>query len=138
MTRGLNKVMLIGYVGQAPTLRYFQQGDAVLNLSIATNESWKDKQGEVQERTEWHQLVLYKKLAELAAKYIKKGSRLYVEGKLHTRKWQDKETNIEHNITEIHVEEFQLLENKAETPHPTQSQETSALSSDNPKDVHDI
>lgn len=123
MARGLNKVMLIGHIGQEPQLRYFPDGDAILNLSIATHEQWKNKKGETVERTEWHKIVLYRKLAEIAAQYVKKGSKLYIEGKLCTRKWKDLETKDAHTITEIDVDEFQLLDQKPETFENSKNEE---------------
>ena len=94
MARGINKVILVGTLGADPDTRYTPSNAAVTNLSIATNESWKDKQsGEQIEKTEWHRVVFFGKLAEIAEQYLDKGSQLYVEGKLQTRKWQDKEGN---------------------------------------------
>ncbi|HBL22469.1 MAG TPA: single-stranded DNA-binding protein, partial [Alteromonas mediterranea] len=88
-TKGVNKVILVGNLGNDPEVRYMPNGNAVANLSLATSESWKDQQGQVQERTEWHRLTMYRRLAEIAGEYLKKGSQIYVEGKLQTRKWQD-------------------------------------------------
>ena len=94
MARGVNKVILVGNLGQKPEMRYTQTNTAVATLSIATSESWKDKDsGELREKTEWHRVVLFGKLAEIAEQYLDKGSQLYIEGKLQTRKWQDKEGN---------------------------------------------
>ncbi|OCG77851.1 single-stranded DNA-binding protein [Gilliamella sp. Occ4-3] len=88
--RGINKVILVGNLGQDPEVRYMQNGNAVANLSVATSESWKDKQtNEYRERTEWHRVVIFGKLAEIAGEYCKKGSQVYLEGQLQTRKWQD-------------------------------------------------
>ncbi len=90
----LNKVTLIGNLGQDPEIRYAQNGNAVATLSIATSESWKDKEtGEKVEKTEWHRIVLFSRLAEIAEKYLQKGSQIYLEGKLQTRKWEDKDGN---------------------------------------------
>ena len=92
MSRGINKVILIGNLGQDPDVRYTQSGDAVANVSLATSESWKDKNtGEAQERTEWHRVVFFGKVAEVVKEYLHKGSKIYVEGQLRTRKWQDKD-----------------------------------------------
>jgi len=92
MSRGVNKVILIGHLGAEPDVRYMQSGDAVANVSLATSESWKDKTtGETQERTEWHRVVFFGKLAEIVKQYLHKGSKIYVEGQLRTKKWQDKE-----------------------------------------------
>ena len=94
MARGVNKVILVGNLGQKPEMRYTQTNTAVATLSIATSESWKDKDsGELREKTEWHRVVLFGKLAEIAEQYLDKGSQLYIEGKLQTRKWQDKDGN---------------------------------------------
>ena len=89
MANGINKVILIGNVGGDPEIRRMPSGDPVANVSLATSESWKDKQGQKQERTEWHRVVFFGKVAEVVEKYVRKGSKLYVEGKLRTRKWQD-------------------------------------------------
>ncbi|OCG66298.1 single-stranded DNA-binding protein [Gilliamella sp. Nev5-1] len=90
MARGINKLILVGNVGQDPEVRYMQNGNAIANLSIATSESWKDKQtGENRDRTEWHRVVIFGKLAEIANEYVKKGAQVYIEGQLQTRKWQD-------------------------------------------------
>ena len=107
--RGVNKVILIGNLGQDPETRYMPSGGAVTNLRIATNESWKDKQtGELQERTEWHRVVMFERLAEIAAEYLRKGSQVYIEGTLRTRKWQDKDGNDRYT-TEIRANEMQML-----------------------------
>ena len=109
MARGINKVILVGNLGQDPETRYMPNGKAVTNLRIATSESWKDKQtGEQREQTEWHSIVMYDKLAEIAAEYLRKGSQVYVEGKLRTRKWQDKEGRDRYT-TEINANEMQML-----------------------------
>ena len=92
-TRGVNKVILVGNLGKDPEVRYMPNGNAVANVTLATSESWSDKQsGEKVEKTEWHSLVFYRKLAEIAGEYLKKGSQIYVEGKLQTDKYQDKQT----------------------------------------------
>jgi len=112
---GVNKVILIGNLGQDPDVKYMPSGDAVANVSIATSESWKDKNtGEKQERTEWHKVVFFGKVAEIAQKYLHKGSKVYVEGKLKTRKWQDKEGQDRYT-TEIVVDmggSMQMLDGK--------------------------
>jgi len=108
MKKGVNKVVLLGNLGNDPELRYTPNGTAVANLSLATSESWKDQQGQQQERTEWHRLTMYRKLAEIAGEYLKKGSQIYVEGKLQTRKWQDQQGQDRYT-TEIVVEEMQML-----------------------------
>ena len=107
-TRGVNKVILVGNLGNDPEVRYMPNGNAVANLSLATSESWKDQQGQVQERTEWHRLTMYRRLAEIAGEYLKKGSQIYVEGKLQTRKWQDQQGQDRYT-TEIIVDQMQML-----------------------------
>jgi single-strand DNA-binding protein len=105
-SRGINKAIIVGNLGQDPEVRYMPSGDAVTNVSIATSESWKDKSsGQEQERTEWHRVVFFGKLAEIAGEYLRKGSQVYVEGKLRTRKWQDQEGNDKYT-TEIVVDGF--------------------------------
>ncbi|MGB5346639.1 MAG: single-stranded DNA-binding protein [Woeseia sp.] len=109
MARGINKVIVVGNLGQDPETRYMPSGSAVTNLSIATSEAWKDKQsGESKERTEWHRVAMFGKLAEIAAEYLRKGSQVYIEGKLRTRKWQDKSGNDRYT-TEIIADEMQML-----------------------------
>lgn len=109
MARGINKVILVGNVGGDPETRYMPSGSAVTNLTIATNETWKDKQtGEKKERTEWHRVAMFNRLAEIAAEYLRKGSQVYVEGKIRTRKWQDKEGQDRYT-TEIIADEMQML-----------------------------
>ena len=107
-TRGVNKVILVGNLGNDPEVRYMPNGNAVANLSLATSESWKDQQGQVQERTEWDRLTMYRRLAEIAGEYLKKGSQIYVEGKLQTRKWQDQQGQDRYT-TEIIVDQMQML-----------------------------
>jgi single-strand DNA-binding protein len=109
MARGVNKVILVGNLGRDPEVRYMPSGNAVANVTLATTESWKDKQtGEKQERTEWHNVVFYSRLAEIAGEYLKKGSQVYVEGSLRTRKWQDKSGNDRYT-TEIIASDMQML-----------------------------
>ncbi|MEQ8289597.1 MAG: single-stranded DNA-binding protein [Gammaproteobacteria bacterium] len=109
MARGINKVILIGNLGNDPDIRYTASGAAVANISLATAESWRDKEsGEQQERTEWHRIVFFGRLAEIAGEYLRKGSQIYVEGRLQTRKWQDKEGNDKYT-TEIVGNEMQML-----------------------------
>ena len=109
MARGINKVILVGNLGADPETRYMPSGGAVTNLSIATSESWKDKQsGEQKERTEWHKVAMFNRLAEIAAEYLRKGSQVYIEGKLRTRKWQDRDGNDRYT-TEIIADEMQML-----------------------------
>jgi single-strand DNA-binding protein len=109
MARGINKVILVGNLGKDPDTRYMPSGKAVTNFSIATSESWTDKQsGDKQERTEWHNVVLFDKLGEIAAEYLRKGSQVYIEGSLRTRKWQDKEGKDRYT-TEIVGRDMQML-----------------------------
>ncbi len=111
-SRGVNKVILIGNLGQDPEVRYMPNGGAVCNLTVATSESWKDKNtGENQERTEWHRIVMYRRLAEIAGEYLKKGSKVYLEGKLQTRKWQDKQGQDRYT-TEVVADEMQMLDSR--------------------------
>ncbi|GAA4032276.1 single-stranded DNA-binding protein [Actimicrobium antarcticum] len=105
----INKVIIIGNLGRDPETRYMTNGEAVTNIAVATTESWKDKNtGEKKELTEWHRITFYRKLAEIAAQYLKKGSQVYIEGKLQTRKWTDKE-NVERFTTEIIADTMQML-----------------------------
>ena len=109
MARGVNKVMLIGNLGADPEVRYTAGGAAVANVTLATAESWRDKEsGEQQERTEWHRIVFFSRLAEIVGEYLKKGSQVYVEGRLQTRKWQDRDGNDRYT-TEIVASEMQML-----------------------------
>ncbi len=109
MARGVNKVILVGHLGKDPEIRYSPNGGAVANITLATSESWKDKtSGEKQERTEWHRVVFFGRLAEIAGEYLKKGAQIYVEGRLQTRKWQDKEGKDRYS-TEIVAGEMQML-----------------------------
>ncbi|WP_290654442.1 single-stranded DNA-binding protein [Idiomarina sp.] len=111
-SRGVNKVILVGNLGSDPEVRYTQNSTAIANLSIATSESWKDKQtGEPREQTEWHRCVAYRRLAEIAGEYLKKGSKVYVEGRLQTRKWQGQDGQDRYT-TEIVVNELQMLDSR--------------------------
>lgn len=112
MARGINKVILIGNVGGDPDVRYLPNGNAVTTLSIATSESWKDKNsGEKQDRTEWHRVVCFNRLGEIAGEYLRKGSKIYVEGSLRTRKWQDQQGQDRYT-TEIVASDIQMLDSK--------------------------
>lgn len=112
MARGINKVILIGNIGIDPEVRYLPNGNAVTTLSVATSESWKDKTtGEKQERTEWHRVVCFNRLGEIAGEYVRKGSKLYVEGSLRTRKWQDQQGQDKYT-TEIVANDIQMLDSK--------------------------
>jgi single-strand DNA-binding protein len=109
MARGINKVILIGHLGRDPEVRYMPSGGAVANVTLATSEQWKDKQsGEQQERTEWHRVVFFGRLAEIVGEYLKKGSQVYVEGRLQTRKWQGQDGQDRYT-TEIVANEMQML-----------------------------
>ncbi|MGM0431040.1 MAG: single-stranded DNA-binding protein [Pseudomonadota bacterium] len=111
-SRGVNKVILIGNLGADPEVRYTQNSTAIANLSIATSETWKDKQtGEPREQTEWHRCVAYRRLAEIAGEYLKKGSKVYVEGRLQTRKWTGQD-NVERYTTEVVINEMQMLDSR--------------------------
>ena len=113
MARGINKVILVGNLGNEPETNFLPSGGAVTNISIATSESWKDKNtGQQQERTEWHRVVFFNRLAEIAAEYLRKGSKVYVEGSLRTRKWQDKQTGQDRYTTEIVASEMQMLDSR--------------------------
>lgn len=111
-SRGINKVILIGNLGADPEVRYTQNNTAIANLSVATSETWKDKQtGEPREQTEWHRCVAYRRLAEIAGEYLKKGSKVYVEGRLQTRKWQGQD-GVERYTTEIVINDLQMLDGR--------------------------
>jgi len=116
MSKGINKVILIGNLGADPEIRYMPNGSAVANISVATNDSWKDKQtGELQERTEWHKVSLFDKLAQIVGEYLKKGSKVYIEGSIRTRKWQDQSGNDRYT-TEIIANSMQMLDSKEFKP----------------------
>ena len=111
-SRGINKVILIGNLGKDPEVRYMPNGNAVANVTVATSESWKDKNtGETQERTEWHRVVFFRRLAEIVGEYLKKGSKVYIEGKLQTRKWQD-QSGQDRYTTEIVADQMQMLDSR--------------------------
>jgi single-strand DNA-binding protein len=114
MARGINKVILIGNVGQDPEVKYMPSGGAVTNISVATSETWKDKNtGQPQERTEWHRVVFFNRLGEIAGEYLKKGSKVYVEGALRTRKWQAQD-GTDRYTTEIVASEMQMLDGRSD------------------------
>lgn len=114
MARGVNKVILVGNCGQDPETRYTASGSAITNLNIATSDTWKDKQtGQQQERTEWHRVVFFNRLAEIAGEYLRKGSKVYVEGRLQTRKWQD-QGGQDRYTTEIVASEMQMLDSRSD------------------------
>jgi len=115
MSKGINRVTIVGNLGNDPEVKYMPSGGAVTNISVATSESWKDKQtGRPQERTEWHRIVFFNRLAEIAGEYLKKGSQVYVEGSLRTRKWQD-QSGADRYTTEIVGSEMQMLGGRAES-----------------------
>ncbi len=139
MARGINKVILVGKLGQDPDTRYMPSGSAVTNFTVATNESWKDKQtGEQKERTEWHRVATFNRLAEIAAEYLRKGSQVYIEGKLRTRKWQDRDGNDRYT-TEIIADEMQMLGGRGggSAPARSQSGSSSAPAQPGPDDFDD-
>ncbi|MBY5922515.1 single-stranded DNA-binding protein [Ferrimonas balearica] len=111
MAGGINKVILVGNLGQDPEVRYMPNGNAVANITVATSESWKDQQGQRQERTEWHRVVLFRRLGEIAGEYLKKGAKVYIEGKLQTRKWQD-QNGQDRYTTEIVADQMQMLDSR--------------------------
>lgn len=111
----VNKVILIGRLGKDPEVKKMTNGESVTNVTLATSENWKDKTGIKQEKTEWHNLVFFRRLAEIAGQYLKKGSQIYVEGKIQTRKWQDKEGQDRY-MTEVVVNEMQMLGGKPGSP----------------------
>jgi single-strand DNA-binding protein len=134
MSRGINKVILVGNLGADPETRYMPSGGAVTNLRLATSESWKDKNtGDQQERTEWHRVALFGRLAEVAAEYLRKGSQVYIEGKLRTRKWQDRDGH-DRFTTEIVANEMQMLGGRggAGAGAPASQHEPAAVNDDGP------
>jgi single-strand DNA-binding protein len=121
-SRGVNKVIIIGNVGQDPEIKYTASGAPVVTVSIATSEIWRDKQtGENKEKTEWHRVVFFNKLAEIISQYIKKGSKLYVMGSLRTRKWEDK-SGVEKYTTEVIANDIQMLDKKGDAEYASQEQ----------------
>ncbi len=128
MARGVNKVILVGNVGADPEVRYLANGNPVANLSIATSENWKDKQtGERQERTEWHRVVFFNRLAEIVNEYVKKGAKVYAEGSLRTRKWQD-QNGQDRYTTEIVASELQMLDGRGSGEYSQAPQRAQATS----------
>ena len=129
--RGINKVIIVGNLGADPDSRAMPSGNAVTNISVATSESWNDRDtGEKQEKTEWHRVVFFNRLAEIAAQYLKKGSQVYVEGKLQTRKWEDKEGN-ERWTTEVVANQMQMLGDRMSNDMSNDNASSSQSSSDN-------
>ena len=143
MARGINKVILVGNLGADPETRYMPSGSAVTNIRVATTESWKDKDtGDQQERTEWHSVAFFGRLAEIVAEYLRKGSQVYIEGKLRTRKWQDKEGNDRWS-TEVVANEMQMLGGRpgsnapAQAPAPAAAQVGADAPQPSPGDLDD-
>ncbi len=143
----VNKVILVGYVGQDPEARFTQSGTAITNLSIATNESWKNQNGEYQDRTEWHRIVIYGKMAETASQYLKRGQQVYVEGRLATNEWTDK-NDIKRKTTEVRCDAFTMLgkkgegggqysppQNQNQSPNQSQSQDQNSQMDDDDDDL---
>ena len=131
MARGINKVIIVGNLGADPDSRAMPSGNAVTNISVATSESWNDREtGEKQEKTEWHRVVFFNRLAEIAAQYLKKGSQVYVEGKLQTRKWEDKEGNGRWT-TEVVANQMQMLGDRMSNDMSNDNASSSQSSSDN-------
>ena len=140
MARGINKVILVGNLGRDPETRYMPSGNAVTNVSVATSKSWKDRDsGEQKDRTEWHRVVFFNRLAEIANEYLKKGSKVYVEGELRTREWERE--GQKHYTTEVVANEMQMLDNRGDMPvsntevNPTST--TSNFASPPPEDFDD-
>lgn len=126
MARGINKVIIIGNLGADPEVRYSQTGQAIANITVATSESWTDKQtNEKKELTEWHRVVIYQRLAEIAGEYLRKGSKVYIEGRLRTRKWQDQQ-GVERYTTEIVANELQMLDGRGETANQSSNSQANA------------
>jgi single-strand DNA-binding protein len=124
MSRGINKVIIVGNLGNDPELKFMPNGNAVTNLTVATSESWKDKNtGEQKEDTEWHRVVFFRRLAEIAGEYLKKGSKVYIEGKLKTRKWQDQSGNDRYS-TEIIADQMQMLDSRGGDSKPAPQAKT--------------
>ena len=131
MSRGVNKVILVGNLGQKPDMKYTQSNTAVANLSLATSESWKDKDsGDLKTKTEWHRVVYFGKLAEIVEKYLDKGSKVYVEGKLQTRKWQDQAGNDRYT-TEVLGQELTMLDSRGDSSGSSFENNNSGMSEEN-------
>ena len=131
MSRGVNKVILVGNLGQKPDMKYTQSNTAVANLSLATSESWKDKDsGDLKTKTEWHRVVYFGKLAETAEQYLDKGSKVYVEGKLQTRKWQDQAGNDRYT-TEVLGQELTMLDSRGDSSGSSFENKNSGMSEEN-------
>ena len=125
----VNKVILVGNLGQDPESRFTPQGTAVTNLSVATNETWKNQNGESQDKTEWHRIVMYGKMAETAAEYMKKGQMVYVEGRLETNEWED-QNQVKRKTTQVRCDNFTMLGRRQMQPQETESDNHSSMNSD--------
>jgi len=138
MARGVNKVILIGNLGRDPEVRYSPNGGAIANITLATSEAWKDKNtGEQVEKTEWHRVVFFRRLAEIAGEYLKKGSKVYIEGKLQTRKWQDKDGNDRYT-TEVVANEMQMLDSRGGSASYNQDEPSMTSSQQEPMPAGDF
>jgi len=139
MARGVNKVILVGHLGKDPEIRYSPNGAAIANMSLATTASWKDKNtGEKHEKTEWHRIVMFGRMAEIAGEYLKKGAQIYIEGRLQTRKWTDKE-QIERYTTEVVANDFQMLGRRPDNNNLNRNQQQSQQEHQNsPDDNYDF
>ena len=125
----VNKVILVGNLGQDPESRFTPQGTAVTNLSVATNETWKNQNGESQDKTEWHRIVMYGKMAETAAEYMKKGQMVYVEGRLETNEWED-QNQVKRKTTQVRCDNFTMLGRRQMQPQETASDNQSSMDSE--------
>ena len=122
----VNKVVLVGHLGGDPETRFLPSGAAVANFNLATNESWKDQNGEMQDRTEWHRVVMYGRMAETATEYMKKGQMVYVEGRLNTREWED-QNQIKRRTTEIRCDNFTMLGKRSDSSNPPSADPDSSM-----------
>jgi len=125
MARGVNKVILIGHLGRDPELKFTPSGVAVTKFTLATTERWKDKDGNPQDRTEWHNIVLWRKLAEIAGEYLKKGRQVYIEGRLRTRSWETQD-GVKRYTTEVHADQMQMLGRREEAKEVPEEPEADA------------
>ena len=132
MAQGINKAIIIGNLGNDPETRTFPDGGQVTNITVATSESWKDQQGQKQERTEWHKVSFNGRLSEIAAQYLRKGSKVYIEGSLRTRKYQDKQTGADRYSTDIVARQMQMLDSKTEGAPQQQAQQQGYQNQPNP------
>jgi single-strand DNA-binding protein len=136
MSKGINKAIIVGNLGNDPEMRALPNGDQVCNITVATSESWKDKQtGQQVDKTEWHRIVFFRRLAEISGEYLKKGSKVYVEGKIQTRMWEKE--GQKHYSTEIIGNEMQMLDSRGQSDQSNQQQSTSSQSNPPPEDFDD-